>query len=66
MATDVFNITEGVIVIQWPDKMSRQSLDDFKSLLRLVERRALRSSFDGGQKELPLIFSQSANGKEGE
>lgn len=52
MATDIFNVPEGVIVVQWPDKMSRQSVDEFKTLLRLVERRAVRNSHDGAQVEM--------------
>jgi len=49
MNQDVFTLSEGDVVLQWPAGLSPESFEDFKDWLRLIERkvgRAVRSPSD--------------------
>src|SRR5438132_1187203 len=43
MKEDVFTLGEGPVVLQYPEKLSRESFEDFQSWLQLVIRKAKRS-----------------------
>lgn len=43
MNSDVFTLTEGDVVLQWPSKMSPESFADFKDWLELITRKAKRA-----------------------
>lgn len=43
MQEDVFSLSEGRVVIQWPTPLSAESLQDLKDWLKLVERKIARS-----------------------
>ena len=40
---DVFNLEEGSVVVQYPERLTQESFDDFESYLQLVIRKAKRS-----------------------
>lgn len=40
---DVFTLEEGQVVLQWPERLSPESFEDFESWLKLVIRKAKRS-----------------------
>jgi hypothetical protein len=40
---DVFNLEEGQAVLQWPEKLSPESFEEFKGWIELVLRRAKRA-----------------------
>jgi hypothetical protein len=40
---DVFTLEEGQVILQWPERMSQESFEDFESWLQLVIRKARRS-----------------------
>jgi len=40
---DVFTLDEGLVVIQYPERLSQESFEDFESWLQLVIRKAKRS-----------------------
>lgn len=40
---DVFTLDEGPVIIQWPERLSPASLEDFEAWLQLIVRRARRS-----------------------
>jgi hypothetical protein len=40
---DVFNLEEGPVVVQYPERLTQESFEDFESYLQLVLRRAKRS-----------------------
>jgi hypothetical protein len=40
---DVFSLDEGVVVLQWPEKMSPESYEDFESWIQLQLRKIKRS-----------------------
>ncbi len=42
--TEVFTLTEGDVVLQWPSEMSPESYADFKDWLDLIARKAERAS----------------------
>lgn len=46
MRQDVFTLDEGQALIQWPETLSQDSFEDFKSWLDLVIRKAKRSVSD--------------------
>jgi hypothetical protein len=43
MQEDVFSLSEGRAVIQWPTPLSAESIQDLKDWLKLVERKITRS-----------------------
>jgi len=43
MKEDVFTLNEGPIVLQYPDRLSQESFEDFESWLQLIIRKAKRS-----------------------
>ena len=43
MNNEVFTLNEGEVVLQWPNKMSAESYEDFKDWLDLVARKAKRA-----------------------
>lgn len=40
---DVFSLEDGIVVLQWPEKMSAESYEDFESWLQLQLRKIKRS-----------------------
>ncbi len=44
MQEDVFSISEGRVVIQWPAPLSAESIADLKDWLKIVERKITRST----------------------
>lgn len=40
---DVFTLDEGPAIIQWPERLSPASLEDFETWVELILRRARRS-----------------------
>lgn len=44
MKEDVFTLEEGPVVIQYPERLSRESFEDFESWLQLIIRKAKRSA----------------------
>lgn len=44
MNQDTFTLDEGQVVLQWPKVMSKESLEDFESWIKLVVKKAKRSS----------------------
>jgi len=40
---DVFTLDEGPVVIQWPERLSEASFEDFETWMQLILRRARRS-----------------------
>lgn len=44
MRQEIFTVSEGDVTIQWPERMSADSLQDFKDWLRILERKITRSS----------------------
>lgn len=43
MQEDVFSLSEGKVVIQWPTPLSQDSIQDLKDWLQIVERKITRS-----------------------
>ena len=43
MQEDVFSLSEGRVVIQWPAPLSAESIQDLKDWLKIVERKITRS-----------------------
>lgn len=43
MKEDVFSLSEGRVVIQWPTPLSAESVQDLKDWLKIVERKIARS-----------------------
>ena len=43
MKEDVFSLSEGRVVIQWPTPLSAESIQDLKDWLKIVERKIARS-----------------------
>jgi hypothetical protein len=43
MKQDVFSLTEGEVVLSWPTPLSKESIDDLKDWLKIVERKIARS-----------------------
>jgi len=43
MKQDTFNLDEGEVVLQWPMRLSKESLEEFEAWLDLILRRARRS-----------------------
>jgi hypothetical protein len=44
MRQDVFSLTEGQVVLNWPTPLSQASIDDLKDWLKIVERKISRST----------------------
>jgi hypothetical protein len=44
MQEDVFSLSEGRVVIQWPSPLSAESIQDLKDWLKIVERKIARST----------------------
>lgn len=44
MRQEIFTVAEGDVVIHWPERLSAESLEDFKDWLRILERKITRSS----------------------
>ncbi len=44
MQEDVFSLSEGRVVIQWPSPLSAESIQDLKDWLKIVERKITRSA----------------------
>ena len=51
MKEDVFNLEEGSVVVQYPERLTQDSFDDFQSYLQLVIRKAKRSIVDESRQE---------------
>jgi hypothetical protein len=51
MQEDVFSLSEGRVVIQWPAPLSAASIQDLKDWLKIVERKIARSTVS--EKEKP-------------
>ena len=49
MNKDVFTLVEGTAVLQWPQRLSRESFADFEQWLLLVARKAQRSIVEHGR-----------------
>jgi hypothetical protein len=43
MQEDIFSLSEGRVVIQWPSPLSAESIQDLKDWLKIVERKITRS-----------------------
>ncbi|MFL6388686.1 MAG: hypothetical protein ACJ71U_14480 [Terriglobales bacterium] len=43
MKQDVFSLTEGEVVLSWPTPLSKESIDDLKDWLEIVQRKIGRS-----------------------
>lgn len=43
MRQDIFTLDEGQVVLQWPEKLSQESFDDFEMWLQLIIRKTKRS-----------------------
>ena len=50
MQEDVFSLSEGRVVIQWPAPLSAESIQDLKDWLKIVERKITRS-VEAGEKK---------------
>lgn len=44
MRQEIFTVAEGDVTIQWPERLSADSLEDFKDWLHILERKITRSS----------------------
>ena len=53
MNSEVFTLTEGEVVLQWPSKLSPESYEDFKDWLDLISRKAKRVAEKKDPNELP-------------
>jgi hypothetical protein len=53
MQEDVFSLSEGRVVLQWPTPLSADSIQDLKDWLRLVERKITRSVASPEETEKP-------------
>lgn len=49
MQEDVFSLSEGRVVIQWPAPLSAESIQDLKDWLKIVERKITRSTSQSGE-----------------
>lgn len=47
MRQDVFSLSEGNVIIQWPASLSQESLQDLKDWLKILERKISRSAVTG-------------------
>lgn len=60
MRQEVFALAEGDVTIQWPERLSADSLLDFKDWLRILERKITRSALppqtpaQGADEDAPL------------
>lgn len=43
MRREVFSLTEGDVTIQWPERISKESLQDFNDWLAILQRKIRRS-----------------------
>jgi hypothetical protein len=50
---DVFTLDEGAVVLQYPEKLSQESFEDFEAWLQLVIRKAKRSIAPADADEQP-------------
>jgi hypothetical protein len=53
MRQEVFSLTEGDVTIQWPERLSADSLEDFTDWLRILERKIKRAATAPLQPERP-------------
>lgn len=44
MRQEIFTVAEGDVTIQWPERLSADSLEDFKDWLHILERKITRSA----------------------
>lgn len=44
MKTDVFTVAEGQIILEWPDKLHQDEIDDIKIFMELVIRQMKRAA----------------------
>lgn len=51
MQEDVFSLSEGRVVIQWPAPLSAESIQDLKDWLKIVERKIARAAKEQGNAE---------------
>jgi hypothetical protein len=51
MQEDVFSLSEGRVVIQWPAPLSAESIEDLKDWLKIVERKITRSAIQSCEKQ---------------
>jgi hypothetical protein len=58
MNEDVFTLAEGTVVLQWPQRLSRESYIDFEQWLLLIARKAQRSIVDHASSDQ---FAMEAN-----
>lgn len=47
MRQEVFSLSEGDVTIQWPERMSQESLEDFNDWLTILKRKIARSVQQG-------------------
>ena len=52
MREDVFSLSEGRVVIQWPAPLSAEGIADLKDWLKIVERKITRSTVQNSEKQL--------------
>jgi hypothetical protein len=43
MRQEVFTVDEGDVTIQWPERMSQASIEDFMDWIKILERKIKRS-----------------------
>lgn len=53
MRQDIFSLSEGTVTIQWPTRLSADSIQDLKDWLKIVERKIARSATEESAKEKP-------------
>jgi hypothetical protein len=46
MRQDVFSLTEGEVVLNWPTPLSADSIEEFTDWLELVKKRVTRATKD--------------------
>ena len=51
MQEDVFSLSEGRVVIQWPSPLSAESIQDLKDWLKIVERKITRSTNEAAKEK---------------
>jgi len=71
MRQEVFALAEGDVTIQWPERLSAESLEDFTDWLRILERKIKRASrpqqqpvTGGGRERVKLDDDDEASGAE--
>lgn len=64
MRQEVFALTEGDVTIQWPERLSPESMEDFSDWLRILERKVKRNALAPAAQAQPSASKE--DGKDGD